>query len=160
MGEATAGLNRRRGAGLRGGAEAADGPRSGSGKGLPRGTNVTGGTTSELRVLKAFGNWCATEEVAAAGRFRRLRRPKVPHRLIAPFSDAELRVFSPSPTGERWRSCCSTTESFVFRVPGAKAAIAIPSRRRRSVGMLTDQEIEGSNPSSPANVLSRDIGDT
>jgi integrase len=44
-----------------------------------------------VRGLKAFGNWCATEEVAAAGGFRGLRRPKVPHRLIAPFSDPELR---------------------------------------------------------------------
>jgi integrase/recombinase XerC len=44
-----------------------------------------------VRGLKAFGNWCAAEEVAAAGGFRGLRRPKVPHRLIAPFSDPELR---------------------------------------------------------------------
>ncbi|HET9853136.1 MAG TPA: tyrosine-type recombinase/integrase [Candidatus Limnocylindrales bacterium] len=44
-----------------------------------------------VRGLKAFGNWCATEEVATAGGFRGLRRPKVPHRLIAPFSDPELR---------------------------------------------------------------------
>jgi len=29
-----------------------------------------------VRGLKAFGNWCATEEVAAAGGFRGLRRPK------------------------------------------------------------------------------------
>jgi site-specific recombinase XerD len=44
-----------------------------------------------VRGLKAFGNWCAAEELAAAGGFRGLRRPKVPHRLIAPFSDPELR---------------------------------------------------------------------
>jgi site-specific recombinase XerD len=44
-----------------------------------------------VRGLKAFGNWCAAEEVAAAGGFRGLRRLKVPHRLIAPFSDPELR---------------------------------------------------------------------
>jgi site-specific recombinase XerD len=44
-----------------------------------------------VRGLKAFGNWCATEELAGAGGFRALRRPKVPHRLIAPFSDPELR---------------------------------------------------------------------
>jgi site-specific recombinase XerD len=43
-----------------------------------------------VRGLKAFGNWCAAEEVAAAGGFRGLRRPKVPRRLIAPFSDPEL----------------------------------------------------------------------
>jgi hypothetical protein len=45
----------------------------------------------DVRGLKAFGNWCAAEEVAAAGGFRGLRRPKVPRRLIAPFSDPELR---------------------------------------------------------------------
>jgi site-specific recombinase XerD len=44
-----------------------------------------------VRGLKAFGNWCAAEEVAAAASFRGLRRPKVPRRLIAPFSDPELR---------------------------------------------------------------------
>ena len=44
-----------------------------------------------VRGLKAFGNWCAAEEVAAAAGFRSLRRPKVPRRLIAPFSDVELR---------------------------------------------------------------------
>jgi site-specific recombinase XerD len=36
-----------------------------------------------VRGLKAFGNWCAAEEVAAAAGFRALRRPKVPRRLIA-----------------------------------------------------------------------------
>jgi len=44
-----------------------------------------------VRGLKAFGNWCATEEIATAAGFRALRRPKVPRRLIAPFSDPELR---------------------------------------------------------------------
>jgi site-specific recombinase XerD len=44
-----------------------------------------------VRGLKAFGNWCDAEEVAAATGFHGLRRPKVPHRLIAPFSDPELR---------------------------------------------------------------------
>jgi len=44
-----------------------------------------------VRGPKAFGNWCAAEELAAAAGFRALRRPKVPHRLIAPFSDPELR---------------------------------------------------------------------
>jgi integrase/recombinase XerD len=44
-----------------------------------------------VRGLKAFGNWCAAEEVAAAAGFRGLRRPKVLLRLIAPFSDPELR---------------------------------------------------------------------
>ena len=44
-----------------------------------------------VRGLKAFGNWCVAEELAAAPGFRALRRPHVPRRLIAPFSDAELR---------------------------------------------------------------------
>lgn len=44
-----------------------------------------------VRGLKAFGNRCAAEELAAAAGFRGLRRPKVPHRLIARFSDPELR---------------------------------------------------------------------
>jgi site-specific recombinase XerD len=44
-----------------------------------------------VRGLKAFGNWCAGEEIATAAGFRALRRPKVPRRLIAPFSDPELR---------------------------------------------------------------------
>jgi site-specific recombinase XerC len=44
-----------------------------------------------VRGLKAFGNWCVTEEIAQAVGFRALRRPKVPRRLIAPFSDPELR---------------------------------------------------------------------
>jgi hypothetical protein len=54
-----------------------------------------------VRGLKAFGNWCVAEELAAALGFRALRRPHVPRRLIAPFSDAELRsllaVGSPPP---------------------------------------------------------------
>ena len=44
-----------------------------------------------VRGLKAFGNWCVAEELAAAPGFRALRRPHVPRRLIAPFSDAEIR---------------------------------------------------------------------
>jgi site-specific recombinase XerD len=44
-----------------------------------------------VRGLKAFGNWCVAEELASAPGFRALRRPHVPRRLIAPFSDAELR---------------------------------------------------------------------
>lgn len=44
-----------------------------------------------VRGLKAFGNWCAAEELATAPGFRALRRPHVPRRLIAPFSDAELQ---------------------------------------------------------------------
>ena len=44
-----------------------------------------------VRGLKAFGNWCVAEEQAAAPGFRALRRPHVPRRLFAPFSEAELR---------------------------------------------------------------------
>jgi site-specific recombinase XerD len=44
-----------------------------------------------VRGLKAFGNWCVAEELAGAPGFRALRRPHVPRRLIAPFTDAELR---------------------------------------------------------------------
>jgi site-specific recombinase XerD len=44
-----------------------------------------------VRGLKAFGHWCAAEELAAAAGFRTLRRPKVPRKLIAPFSDGELQ---------------------------------------------------------------------
>jgi hypothetical protein len=37
-----------------------------------------------VRGLKAFGNWCSAEELAAAAGFRALRRPHVPHKLIVP----------------------------------------------------------------------------
>lgn len=43
-----------------------------------------------VRGLKAFGNWCNAEELAGAAGFRALRRPHVPHKLIAPFSTGEL----------------------------------------------------------------------
>jgi len=43
-----------------------------------------------VRGLKAFGNWCASEELAAAPGLRALRRPHVPRKLIAPFSTGEL----------------------------------------------------------------------
>ncbi len=43
-----------------------------------------------VRGLKAFGNWCNAEELATAAGFRALRRPHVPHKLIAPFSTGEL----------------------------------------------------------------------
>src|SRR5258706_3640878 len=56
-----------------------------------RGSLAPESTAGYVRGLKAFGNWCAAEELASAGGFRGLRRPKVPHRLIAPFSDPELR---------------------------------------------------------------------
>ena len=44
-----------------------------------------------VRGLKAFGNWCAAEELGTAAGFGALRRPRVPRRLIAPFTDAELQ---------------------------------------------------------------------
>jgi site-specific recombinase XerD len=43
-----------------------------------------------VRGLKSFGNWCASEELAAANGLRALRRPHVPRKLIAPFSNGEL----------------------------------------------------------------------
>ena len=44
-----------------------------------------------FRGLKAFGNWCAAEELGEAAGLRALRKPRVPRRLIAPFTDAELQ---------------------------------------------------------------------
>jgi integrase/recombinase XerC len=44
-----------------------------------------------VRGLKAFGRWCATEEVATAAALRGLRRPRVPHKLVEPLDDATLR---------------------------------------------------------------------
>jgi site-specific recombinase XerD len=44
-----------------------------------------------VRGLKAFGNWCALEELAEAKAVRTLRRPRVPHKLVEPLSDDVLR---------------------------------------------------------------------
>jgi site-specific recombinase XerD len=44
-----------------------------------------------VRGLKAFGMWCATEELAEAAALRALRRPRVPHKLVEPLDDAALR---------------------------------------------------------------------
>ena len=44
-----------------------------------------------VRGLKAFGNWCAAEELAEAKALRTLRRPRVPHKLVEPLSDEALR---------------------------------------------------------------------
>jgi integrase/recombinase XerC len=44
-----------------------------------------------VRGVKAFGNWCADEELAEVRPLRMLRRPKVPHKLIEPLSDDALR---------------------------------------------------------------------
>ena len=41
-----------------------------------------------VRGLKAFGNWCAAEELAAAAGFRGLRRPKVRSATTAPLAGA------------------------------------------------------------------------
>jgi site-specific recombinase XerD len=44
-----------------------------------------------VRGLKAFGNWCAAEEMAEARAMRSLRRPQVPHKLVEPLDDAAVR---------------------------------------------------------------------
>ncbi len=44
-----------------------------------------------VRGVKAFGNWCAAEELAEARALRVLRRPRVPHKLVEPLSDEALR---------------------------------------------------------------------
>jgi site-specific recombinase XerD len=44
-----------------------------------------------VRGLKAFGRWCATEEMGTAAALRALRRPRVPHKLVEPLDDAALR---------------------------------------------------------------------
>jgi site-specific recombinase XerD len=44
-----------------------------------------------VRGLKAFGNWCAAEQLADAKALRTLRRPRVPHKLVEPLSDEALR---------------------------------------------------------------------
>ena len=44
-----------------------------------------------VRGLKAFGNWCAAEELAEARALRTLRRPQVPHKLVEPLDDAAVR---------------------------------------------------------------------
>jgi hypothetical protein len=63
-----------------------------------------------FRGLKAFGNWCDFEELAAAAGFRALRRPHVPHELIAPFSTGELqRLLALADPRERALSCSSST---------------------------------------------------
>ena len=42
-----------------------------------RGSLASESIAGYVRGLKVFGNWCAAEELAAAGGFRALRRPKV-----------------------------------------------------------------------------------
>jgi site-specific recombinase XerD len=43
-----------------------------------------------VRGLKAFGNWCAAEQLAEGHALRSLRRPHVPHKLIEPLTDEAL----------------------------------------------------------------------
>lgn len=44
-----------------------------------------------VRTLKAFGNWLATEELAAAPGLRSLRKPRVPSKLVEPVADDAMR---------------------------------------------------------------------
>lgn len=44
-----------------------------------------------VRGVKAFGNWCAAEQLAEARSFRTLRRPQVSHKLVEPLDDDALR---------------------------------------------------------------------
>jgi site-specific recombinase XerD len=44
-----------------------------------------------VRGVKAFGNWCAAEELADGRSLRTLRRPLVPHKLVQPLDDATVR---------------------------------------------------------------------
>jgi site-specific recombinase XerD len=44
-----------------------------------------------VRGVKAFGNWCAAEQLAEARSLRTLRRPQVPHKLVEPLDDDALR---------------------------------------------------------------------
>jgi site-specific recombinase XerD len=44
-----------------------------------------------VRGLKAFGRWCAAEELAKAAALCGLSRPRVPHKLVEPLSDDALR---------------------------------------------------------------------
>ena len=44
-----------------------------------------------VRGLKAFGGWCATDELADAAALRGLQRPRVPHKLVEPLDDVALR---------------------------------------------------------------------
>lgn len=44
-----------------------------------------------VRGLKAFGRWCATEEIGTAAALRALSRPRVPHKIVEPLDDAALR---------------------------------------------------------------------
>ena len=80
-----------------------------------------------VRGLKAFGNWCVAEELAVAPGFRALRRPHVPRRFIAPFSDAELRSLWPWRTSASGRLSCSSStpdSDFPSSCPSVSATCA------------------------------------
>jgi site-specific recombinase XerC len=51
-----------------------------------------------VRGLKAFGNWCATEQLAEARGLRTLRRPRTPQKLVEPLSDEVLRRLLDAPS--------------------------------------------------------------
>src|SRR6266540_2181591 len=44
-----------------------------------------------VRGLRAVGNWLATDGLAEARALRTLARPRVPHKIMEPLSDADLR---------------------------------------------------------------------
>ncbi len=44
-----------------------------------------------VRGLRAVGNWLATDGLADARTLRTLARPRVPHKVMEPLSDADLR---------------------------------------------------------------------
>lgn len=56
-----------------------------------RGTLSPVSVAGYVRGLKVFGNWCAAEELAGAEALRRMRRPRVPEKLVEPLSDDSLR---------------------------------------------------------------------
>ena len=80
-----------------------------------------------VRGLKAFGNWCATRGGRRGGvASEALRRPKVPHRLIAPFSDPELRSLL-ALADERERALALRPPR--HRAPPVRARLAAGRRR-------------------------------
>jgi hypothetical protein len=71
-----------------------------------------------VRGLKVFGNWCAAEELAEAKALRSLRRSRVPHKLVEPLSDEDLRRLLDAPHCVIGRSfCCSWTPACASRSP-------------------------------------------
>jgi len=60
-----------------------------------------------LRGVKAFGNWCAAEQLAQARSLRSLRRPQVRHKLVEPLDDDALRRLLDAASVRDRPSCCS-----------------------------------------------------